>query len=240
MVFQQKHIGAFHGFGTTEIKSGATGQKNAALCNESIRNWVTQRPKLNKLVAVELGDTGLTMSLNVNGSTPRNQRGERLIKYENIRMVTRLPPCALSYGQTILAISANDAGGLEQQGQGQLSKRSQAKNFKVITHLWSPKDAQTLEDFYERVTVHLTRRKRRPTISSPTQRMSTMTTASWITAYDTTNNQSMNNNGPATHKRRESWTEDTMKLATTTTTISSDSDIFDDVANVNGEQVWSF
>lgn len=70
-----------------------------------------------------------------------------------------------------------------------LSKTSDAKAFKIISHVWAPKDAATLDAFYNAVTAKLVEHKkakeqeRRKSMASPQLAVvNTMTAASWMTA----------------------------------------------------------
>lgn len=233
------YYGAFNGFGTTELAKGTTGYKNADVCNRSIRDFIARSAcdaPTNRAAQVELGAEGVVIKLAVRDQSANNQRAERVIKYENIRMVTKLPPRG-ACGFAAIAISSNNAGGLKGANSGAgsgsplsrtLSKASEAKAFKIISHVWTPQNNEQLDEFYEAVTLRLRKRKRRPTMSSPTQRISMMAQASWVAAYATYGRGADKENTPSLHRPNG-------KPARTTTT-----DPWGDSEIINGEEVWSF
>jgi len=240
---QHVYVGSFNGFGTTTLspkRAGSSTYKNADVCNESIKDWferkrttAAQKGRPDAAAAAQLTPHGI--SLRLAGAAVDAQRASRIIKYENIRMVTKLPP-AHPNGRTMLAITSNDGGGLDGSRPMTVSNLSQGKAFKIISHMFTPATDQALDEFYSHVISSLTRRKRRPTMSAPTQRiaMSMLTQASWMDAYTKDKE-----NGGAPSARRKSRSSSRRKSRTRRT--RSARDVFgDEVETVNGEEVWSF
>ena len=87
-------------------------------------------------------------------------------RYDNIRMVTKLPPRRETQGRNLLAISSNDAASSRSKSKA-LAKSTDAKAYKVISHVWAPKDEPTLNAFYEAVTQSMLQaQKRRQSIKA--------------------------------------------------------------------------
>lgn len=245
---QQTYYGSFNGFGTTTLsakRAGSSSYKNADVCNESIHDWFKKRAgkgqaKGETASCAQLTPQGILIRLSPVGKAVDAQRGTRTIKYENIRMVTKMPPKHAN-GRTMLAISSNNDGGLNGNGPARpmtLSNlSSQGKAFKIISHMFTPANDETLEEFYKHVTFQLTKRKRRPTMSAPTQRiaMSMLTQAAWTAAYQTEDKE---NGGGSTRRKSRSSSRRKSRGTRSTRTLA---DIFgDEVETVNGEEVWSF
>lgn len=247
---QLVYVGTFNGFGTTNLspkRAGSSTYKNADICNESIKNWfdkkrttAAQKGRPDADAAAQLTPHGI--SLRLAGAAVDAQRASRIIKYENIRMVTKLPP-AHPNGRSVLAITSNDCGGLSGARPMSVSNLSQGKAFKIISHMFTPATDQALDEFYGHVISSLTRRTRRPTMSAPTQRiaMSMLTQASWMNAYtkDAYTKDKENGHGGAPSLRRKS--RSSLRRKSRARSTRSARDVFgDEVETVNGEEVWSF
>lgn len=246
---QLVYVGTFNGFGTTNLspkRAGSSTYKNADICNESIKNWfdkkrttAAQKGRPDAAASAQLTQQGILVRLS---AAVDAERASRTIKYENIRMVTKLPP-AHPNGRPVLAITSNDCGGLSGARPMSVSNLSQGKAFKIISHMFTPATDQALDEFYGHVISSLTRRTRRPTMSAPTQRiaMSMLTQASWMDAYtkDAHAKDKENGHGGAPSARRKSRSSSRRKSRARST--RSARNVFgDEVETVNGEEVWSF
>ena len=173
--------------------------KNVSMCKASIRNWMEKQKENHawrgtsaRVVQVELGEQGITLRLNNhmvssgnsntnnNGHTPCSTRSHaqhpttaRLIKYENIRMVTWLPPHCLNLpkaqkGQrgsphtSLLAISSSDhvaeSACTTAMGASHRTFATAKQSTRVVTHIWAPGNDVAAQAFYTEVVQRLGKR----------------------------------------------------------------------------------